>query len=383
MSFLRRQLTRLAICLGAPPRAHVLFAANEAAPEIAELASAANETVEKDGWVLLAPYGDWDNSQGMQRFQRADADNIVNEFGGLRAAGTRLLGLPWYIGHPDHDAFEKRYPDQRAVGRIKQLKATDEGLAASVKWNAEGRKLIEDEAFHGHSVNWAMKKTGGVWRPFRLASVGFTNRPNIPVPPVTAANESTNEPTMNKKQLAEWLKTLGIEVANEAPDEQFTAALTKVGERVTTAVNEATTANTALREAKAKLTTAEDKAKKLETDFANERAARVKPLLDSAVTDGRLTAAERPALEAEFANEATFDTALGKLTALKPKLHTAANAKSAALGQRNAGTRDRLEQIETAVNERMAKDKCDRTEAYIRLRREKHALFADAVQTDK
>ena len=81
---------------------------------------------------------------------------------------------------------------RKAYGRIKKLEARDDGLWANVKFGEEGEKLIADEAFHGHSTNWFVREESsrkGVWRPFELASVGFTNQPNIPVEPVTSANE--------------------------------------------------------------------------------------------------------------------------------------------------------------------------------------------------
>ena len=143
-------------------------------------------------WVCLAPYGDWPNKQGLQRFTKSDATTIVNEFHGILNTPQRVLGAPWYVGHPDHPAFNERYKDTKAYGRIKQLEAREDGLWAGVKFNGDGEKLIADESFHGHSVNWFLKQDQQdkrAWRPFRLKSVGFTNEPNIPVLPVTTANE--------------------------------------------------------------------------------------------------------------------------------------------------------------------------------------------------
>lgn len=353
----------------------IVHAANESAPAECDHISAANELKpDADNWVILAPYGDHDNAVGMQRFRREDADTIVNEFNRLANLPTRLLGLPFYIGHPDHDAFKQRYTDTRAYGRIKALKATDTGLAANVKWSEDGKRLIESEAFHGHSVNWAMRKEGNVWRPFRLKSVGFTNEPNIPVPPVTAANESPGDSnTMNKTEILNWLKSQGIELPPEATDDQIKAALMQIGERLTSAANEATTAKAAVTDLTARLTAAEAKATAATTTAANERKERAKLLLDQAITEGRLPAAERPALEAEFANEATFDAAATKLAARKKALHT--KPVTGGLGQRNADTRSQIEQIQSAANERMQKDGCSLQEAHVRLRREKHPLF--------
>lgn len=357
-----------------------VHAANEATPSETDQISAVNEhAVTADKWVVLSPYGDFDNKVGMQRFQRADAENVVNEFHSLRSLPTRVLGLPFYIGHPDHEAFKDKYRDTRAYGRIKELRATDTGLEARVKWSPAGEQLIADEAFHGHSVNWAMRRDGNVLRPFRLKSVGFTNEPNIPVPPVTAANETPGaDPLiMNKTKVIAWLKKLGIEVANEATEQELEAALGKAEERITTAANEVATEKGKAADLAAKLTAAESKASAALVAVANERAAHDKLVFDAAVKEGRITKAERPALEVEAANESTRAAALQKVAAAKPKLHT--TARTDGLGQRNAGTRDRMEAIETAVNERMTKDKCDRTQAFIRLRKDGHELFVQAT----
>ncbi len=150
--------------------------------------------MDKDGttWQMLSQYGDWPNQSGLQRFAKADAQNIVNDFESIvgLVTGDRVLGLPWYVGHPDHEIFKGKpgHTDTAAKGRIKRMEARDDGLWANVKWNEDGKKLIAAEAFHGHSVNWRMKRDGGAWRPTSLKSVGFTNDPQIPVPPVTFAN---------------------------------------------------------------------------------------------------------------------------------------------------------------------------------------------------
>ena len=176
-------------------------------------------------WELLVPYGRHPNAQGMQVFEKADAENIVRDFGHFANIGVKMLGAPFYIGHPDHPAFATRYKDTRAYGRIKALKAGDEGLMANIKWSPEGKRLIESEAFHGHSVNWRMQPSGGVFRPVSLKSVGFTNEPNIAVPPVMA-----NEKLQMNKTLA---LLLGL------PD---TATEAEIQAKCTTMANELQTA---------------------------------------------------------------------------------------------------------------------------------------------
>lgn len=161
----------------------------------ANIFTIANESADKLRWVCIAPYGDWPNPQGLQRVQKDDAVQVVNEFNSILNTPQRILGLPWYIGHPDHPSFKERYKDTKAYGRIKRLEARGDGIYAGVKFGGDGEKLIADEAFDGHSVNWFLKQdqqNKRVWRPFRLKSVGWTNEPNIPVPTLTSANEDAN-----------------------------------------------------------------------------------------------------------------------------------------------------------------------------------------------
>ena len=144
----------------------------------------------KDNWVLLSPYGVFPNAVGDQHFTQDDAQAICNEFDSAPNTGVRTLGLPWYVGHPDHPAFKSQHTDTSAKGRIKELEARADGLWANVKWNDEGKTLIANQSYHGHSTNWRMRKDArGEFHPFSLKSVGFTNEPGIPVPAITAANQ--------------------------------------------------------------------------------------------------------------------------------------------------------------------------------------------------
>lgn len=346
-----------------------VFAANEASTE-ADVVHVANEAKQDGEWVMLSPYGDHPNSVGMQRFEKADAANIVAEFKRLLNTPQRVLGVPWYIGHPDHDGFKDRYKDTRAYGRIKDLEAREDGLFGRTKFGADGKKLVEDEAFHGHSVNWAIRKEGKVWRPFRLKSVGFTNEPNIAVPPVTAANENNNQTIMDKSKL---IAALGL--AATATDADIETAIGSL--KTTNAANE-----TKAGELAATVTTLTTAKTTAETTSANEKAAREKAvkkassvLLDNAITTGRLTKADRPAWEEKFAaNE--FDGVATELAALKPKLNT--TSKTGNVGQRNAeqrGTTEKSTQIREAVNERMDKHKETYAVAWQVVKKQKPELF--------
>jgi hypothetical protein len=162
--------------------------ANEGA--VCEWVCVSNEVKVDGNWVQLSPYGDFPHTGGVQRFTKDDAQNCVNEFTGLLNVAQRVMGIPFYIGHPDHAEFKQRYTDTKAYGRIKELQAREDGLWGNVKWSEAGKSMVNEEQFHGHSVNWRVRKDAqGFWRPFSVKSVGFTNEPNLPVIPITHANE--------------------------------------------------------------------------------------------------------------------------------------------------------------------------------------------------
>ena len=178
-----------------------------------------------DNWVQLAPFGDTMNVDAkgkkvIQRFGKSEAETICNQFASPINKILQPLGVPWYIGHPDHSRFKGKagHSDTRAKGRIKNMEVRhdescelcnakdseskpcrDHGLFAQVKWNHEGQEIIANEEFHGHSTNWGVARDKNpengmaVARPVYLKSVGFTNDPNILVAPITLANEAEQE----------------------------------------------------------------------------------------------------------------------------------------------------------------------------------------------
>lgn len=364
--------------------------------------AAANETMKNDRctWVHLAPYGDFDNSQGLQRFERKDADEIVKNFSSLMAnVAPAIFGSPVYIGHPDHPAFAERYKDGRAYGRVKGLEARPQGLFANVKWSEAGWKLLQEEAYNGASVNWRLRKEGAVWRPFSIKSVGLTNEPNIPVQPLTAANEK------GKTMWKELAKLLGLPetateqqtyekavvMANELPTlrgqvtslttERDTARttlttvqgeVTAANEKATAAITRATTAEGQVQTLTSKVQTLETAKTTAETNFANERAARIKGILDDAIVVGRITAADRPKWETEMANETSFSAKATELLAIKPTIKTESTVGT--LGDRKPVV-DRLGKFQDMVNEKMRTPGMSYDEAYASVVRDNPNFF--------
>ncbi len=404
--FLKAKANRVLEVIDSAPQN--LYVANEVAATESHFLANEMKTDGK-GWICLSPYGQFrNNSNGheiTQEITKTDAQEMVSEFNSMANIGTKILGLPWYIGHPDHPGFQDRYTDTKSYGRIKGLEAREDGLWANVKWNDAGKSLIDQEAFHGHSVNWRMKRVGPNWRPVSLKSVGFTNEPNIPVAPILTANEKTN---MN---FIDWVKSLlGLDatsdeanvkskmetMANDARayadakpkiacNETLTTEVANHKATITTLTAERDTARTEMANAKTKadadLLAANSAKATAETNFANERAARAKDLLDIAVTTGKITGADRKAYETEFANATMFDATLKKLNAANAKvLHTTSFAQT--LAARGNEGRPLADQVQDCVNERMISTKCSYDEAWKWVQKEKAGLFANMKQPE-
>ncbi len=351
------------------------FAANSASAliEFRDLAAANEFKPDGDGWFQVSPYGNFPHPKGIQSFHKEDAEKLVNAFNSMTNLGTRAFGLPFYRGHPDAD--RQNFPDDRAYGRIKEMRVGANGLEARAAFNAKGKELIEGGEYHGHSPYWKFTQDPnkrGVIRPVELISIGFTNQPNIPVKPITAANDESMNDTL--KKLA---KSLGlVETATETEIETKIAAIsaaanelpgirTQLGEAQTkitalgndlqAANNKATKAENDLTAANGKVTalTGERDAFKRDGEAANaEREARTKLILDTAINTATITAAERATLETEFKG-AGDDTAFNSI-ATRVQTKTASNFRTTSQAQgrtaANGKTSPGWEKFHAAVN---------------------------------
>ena len=302
----------------------------------------------KDHWVQLSPFGDFGNRSGnarvIQRFRREDAEQICNDFNGVARRITQPLGMPFYIGHPDHPAFRNQpgHGDTRSYGRGKEMAVRhdagcahcqafanaehgdaapcpEHGLFVRMDWNEDGRHLLANQSFHGHSVNWAAIPAGmeggvQVYRPVKVKSAGFTNEPNIPVRPASLANSgdsSDGVDTPAQPMVPARLKLLaGFKEDDEVTMEEVIAALEKV--RPVEKANEATLGE-------------------LEEQLANERRARAITVVDGLVKTGRLLTRERVACIEQLCNAGTeFDQRAAELGNGRVVIKTEARSKGLA-----------------------------------------------------
>ena len=366
--------------------------ANEAKEAAASLFLANQFTPDKENWVQLSPFGDFANvdkkgSRVIQRFRKEDAEAICNDFNGVGRKVLQPLGMPFYVGHPDHPRFKGQpgHTDTAAKGRGKQMEVRhqadcpacsafansgqpcgDHGLFVQMKWNPEGEQIIANEEFSGHSVNWSAVPEGKeagvqIFRPIRVKSTGFTNEPAIPVTPASLANEepeSADNPTEEKNEMTipPKLKLIaGFKADEEVTMEQILEAL----EMAQPVANEADVAALAsANDAKAAAETAlanETAAKSaLEEKLANERRTAATFAVDQLVKSGRILTADREAKIEALANAEDFTATATEFANVAPVIKT--KPLTTGLGTKNPsfveGSRERTAAFEALMAKR-------------------------------
>jgi hypothetical protein len=328
------------------------LAANDA--ETAILANAAEggspfAIVQANSFVV--PYGDFPHREGLQKFDRAAADEMVANHNGLLkklvswARGDKAT-YPVYVGHPDLPGSKDT--DKRAYGWIENMRAEGDGLHLEVKWSDAGRDLIENAHFKFYSPLWWTKKVKGGIRPVSLKSMGLTNDPNIPVPAlaneaeevisdqlaVISGEESNENQTENEQPMKpEILAALGLE-EGATPDDVLAkiTSLKDAASEKEAAENKAKDADDKYTEAEEKKTKAEEEKTKAENELAtaNKRVTELEGTLaiaanhavQAAVAAGRITPAEAEAKATELLAANDFAAALQDLGKLPAKVKT-------------------------------------------------------------
>ena len=308
---------------------------------------------------FLVPYGEFPHKMGLQKFDRAAADEMVAAHNSAlsrlaRWARGEKTTYPVYVGHPDLPGSKDT--DKRAYGWIEEMAAENDGLRLTVKWSEAGRELVENAHFKFYSPLWWTRKlkTGGI-RPVGLKSMGLTNDPNIPVPALANERETEDletedgrqeesqnaEPNENEEPMKpEILAALGLEEG--ATPEEVLAKITELSTAANKAEADAETlkaeklkaeaAETALAAANETITTLETAKTDAETlaTAANEKITTLEGALQIAanyavqvaVTTGRLTPAEAESKVTEILAANDFQAALGDLGKLHAKVKT-------------------------------------------------------------
>ena len=236
---MKKHIVSIIALLGDLLRPTQLFA-NEAKEALGEMFLANQFLPDKENWVQLAPFGDFPNRDNkkkpiIQRVDKEAAEGVCNAFNSPVNNVARPFGIPFYVGHPDHPAFarEPGNSDTAAKGHGKKMEVRhdpscatckayanstpvdddrkpcrEHGLFMQVKWNEAGERIVANQEYHGHSVNWGAKPSGekknglDIIKPTRVFSVGFSNSPIIPVAPATLAN------SLGAQIVPPWLKLM-------------------------------------------------------------------------------------------------------------------------------------------------------------------------------
>jgi hypothetical protein len=374
--------------------------ANEAGPADVEIIGLSNEltaATAEPGWARVG-YGEWLHEEGVQRFDRAAAEEMVGYFKNTWNQIKRaVVGLPVFRGHPDlidqrekslanaKDAatratlqeqiaeLKRRYPDRSNYGNIADLEARADGLYIKPVLSDNGAALVNDMGLKFFSPHWLARKLPAengrpVFSPALLLSIGLTDKPNIAgtslvnsVPPGAAEKNPQSKQVMNKLVLA-LLAALGRPLANEATEQQISEALTAALPVATSLLTRPEP--TALANEQSARTVAENKIVELttkltaaDTALANEQTAhkatckaRNEALVGAAVASGRIAEATKAVwigrLERDFATEAVA------LANEKPVMKT--HGKTEQLGDRKVINTAR-DQFTALVNERCTK----------------------------
>lgn len=342
--------------------------ANSAAPAARETAIAnaldPSESIdfsdEANGWFKIAPYGEFrGKTPGRpQHVTIESARAMESEFNSvLGKLGRAFRGIPIYHGHPDVDP--EIWTDDRRIGKITKVEARADGFWGHAEWNSIGMENKAEGWWIYPSPRWDAPPGQTRFSPDRLISVGLTNTPRIQESEPVHNSHSENDTTMDPKLIRQ---KLGL--APEATDEEVLAKLDKV----TAAATATDTTNTQLETVTKEKTEIENSVTGKDREITQLREAHNNSLLDTAVADTRITAAERPQWAARLTG-ANRETEINSLAALPKKL----NGTGINLGDRREDRKqgdDLREQVANAVSKSQKDDGLTYTQAWSKAKKD-------------
>jgi len=361
------------------------FANTEHKPESAIVFFANELVIGADGWAMITKFGDYSSTalfpdgkggvkkeKAIQRVDKAGAEQMAATFANSRRGVRKFLkGCNIYDGHPDVPGIGKFYPDKSPKGVFADLEVREDGLYGLPVFTNEGSDLVEKKLRRAFSGNIGNSEPCGqdangvpIYRPTELFSAGLTNNPHLPVHFFNSDGSLADAPTEEKQTMKKSVldkifaitAKLGIQFANDADDAKTEAALAEVETKVAAFANEQSTIKKALiklcgkvgisfanesditnvestlNQAHDKIVTLSTERETFKTQFANERASRIKDELGYAIKYGRITEAERAQWQNRLSVDAQFANELSTLTNLPAKVKT----ESATEGRRDS-----------------------------------------------
>lgn len=322
------------------------------------------ENAASGAWTRIATYGDVPNvtpagERVTQRFEKSDAEKIVDTFANNWARVKRMLGIgngniPVVRGHTDTgNVDDETLVDTTQYAQISALQARDDGLYAQIAKSAEFGQLLANGERLEYSPAWRVAEESagsGIFRPFRLISLGMVPKGNLRN--ATLVNENFLNKTKEKNDM-EWTdeqkERLALLLGSEAE------ALGDA-EAVIAALSGKLKAEPKAKEKDETTTNADDKPEDDEEAKKKKKDA-AKVLVNAAFADSTILANEVAAMT-ELA-ESDFEGAKAMLAARREKQKdagrstTLANAEAAAKAKAKAAA-DRDNKIMTMVNAKIA-----------------------------
>jgi hypothetical protein len=358
----------------------------------------------EDGWYLICPYGEFPrpNGDGVQIFQREQADEVVRTFNSMGGLAGRFFKNMWhglgrkstvpaFEGHADADP--KRWRTMNVLAEASEVKADADGLWGRISWNAANlaARTQERGPLKPSPIFWHQPPDAqGRVFPALLESIGLVQHPNIRTAPQWTANaastldgspsaETTNKTTdpMNEAQLKELRLSLGLpETADAAACITAARTANAAAQQLTERESTLQTANSAKATLETQLSTANASVGTLTTERDGLRTANAalttevetlrKGVLDLAEKRGALTPAERPAYEAKLSTANSQAPTLTELQTRKALNTTSVEINGNRIDVTTANARQSA--LTIAVEGRMKADSCDYDTAYGRVK---------------
>lgn len=337
--------------------------------EIFDAANASGDIVEQ----RIAPYCDAPQVDGngkriTQRFTFESAKKMADAFNGsvrrlLEKLPFAKASLPCYNGHPDHANAGTEPQDTEVYARVEKLDAREDGLWATIRKFPALELLKNDLGRLEISPRWLCEPQGGdVFTPFRLISLGFVKKGNLPNAD-TINSDQTND-IMSEEQLKRLAEALGLTPEQAKDPEAIITAATSLKSKAEPP-QKPEPDDKGDDDADDKTEEKDDKPKQPEPKANNAglQAAvdfAIAQKLDVATANGQITVAQRASYEAllktDFVNTAAIMDALPKNALPKPgKSKSAAEIDAENREQELADRKDATKKFFDAVNAEIKK----------------------------
>jgi len=358
----------------------------------------ANIAAVADGeWALIAPYGEHASPGGsyVQRFSREQAERVVQGWNSLSCTAVRWFknalhgrltanSIPVWDGHPETD--KQRWPKEKLLAEITELRLGETGLEGRVTWNAKGETARTRGPLYPSPLWWHWPPAGEPPEVFPelLESIGLVTTPNIsgvpawtananPLAGVPAAENQDTQDTMTPEQLAALRKALGLPDTADAAT--CIATATANAAQLTEREGALSTANSAKATLETQLSTANSQVTAITTECDTLRTANGTlttevetlrtGLLDLAEKKGAITPAERETFKTRLTTANTAGAAIAELQTRKAMNTQSVELNGNRIDLSTANARQTA--LDTAVTKRMKDDSCDYDTAFARV----------------